>query len=33
MGILNIASVIFYLSVTALFLFLTARTLEKRRWG
>ena len=33
MGLLNIASVIFYLSVTALFLFLTARTLEKRRWG
>lgn len=32
-GILNIADVIFFLSVAALFLFLTARALEKRRWS
>lgn len=32
-GILNFADVIFFLSVVALFLFLTARALEKRRWS
>lgn len=33
MGLLNLADVIFFLSVAALFLFLTARALEKRRWS
>lgn len=32
-GIFNIASVVFFLSVTAFFLFLTGKTLEKRRWN
>lgn len=32
-GLLNIADVVFFLSVGALFLFLTARALEKRRWS
>ena len=32
-GILNVADVVFYLSVTALFLFFTVLALEKRRWS
>ena len=32
-GILSFADVVFYLSVTALFLFLTVRVLERRRWS
>lgn len=32
-GILSIVDVIFFLSVTALFLFFTIRALEKRRWS
>ena len=32
-GILSIADVVFYLSVTALFLFFTVLALEKRRWS
>ena len=32
-GILSISDVVFYLSVTGLFLFFTARALEKRRWS
>ena len=32
-GILSIVDVVFFLSVTALFLFFTVRVLEKRRWS
>ena len=32
-GILSIVDVVFFLSVTALFLFFTVRALEKRRWS
>lgn len=32
-GILNLADVIFFLSVIAIFLFLTVKALEKKRWG
>ena len=32
-GILNIVDVLFFLSVTVLFLFFTARVLERRRWS
>lgn len=32
-GILNPVSVVFYLSITAVFLFLTVRTVEQRRWA
>lgn len=32
-GLLNISSVIFFISLVALFLFLTYRTIEKRRWS
>ena len=32
-GILSIVDVVFFLSVTALFLFFTVRVLDKRRWG
>lgn len=32
-GVFNIADVLYMLSVTAVFLFLTARLLEKRRWS
>ena len=32
-GILNIASIIFFISVIAIFNFLTVRVLEKRRWS
>jgi ABC-2 type transport system permease protein len=32
-GILSFTDVIFFLSVTALFLFFTVRALEKRRWS
>ncbi len=31
-GIITLKSVVFYLSVTAVFLFLTVRVLERRRW-
>jgi ABC-2 type transport system permease protein len=31
-GILDLTAVVFYLSVSAVFLFLTARVLERRRW-
>lgn len=33
MGILNIADLVFFLSVCALFIFLTVRVFEKRRWS
>ena len=32
-GILSIVDVVFFLSVTALFLFFTVRVLDKRRWS
>ena len=32
-GIFDIASIIYYLSVTAVFLFLTVRVYERRRWA
>ena len=32
-GILSITDIVFYLSVTVLFLFFTVRALEKRRWS
>mgnify|MGYP000905323321 FL=1 len=32
-GIFNLSSVVFFLSVVAVFAFLTARKLESRRWG
>lgn len=32
-GVINVSTVFYYLSVTAVFLFLTARVLEKRRWS
>lgn len=32
-GILSVVDVVFYLSVTGLFLFFTARVLERRRWS
>lgn len=32
-GMLNLTDIIFFLSVTELFLFFTARVLEKRRWS
>ncbi len=32
-GILSIVDIVFFLSVTALFLFFTVRALEKRRWS
>ena len=32
MGILSLAPIVFYVSVTAVFLFLSVRMLEKRRW-
>ncbi|MCH5297250.1 MAG: ABC transporter permease [Ruminococcus sp.] len=32
-GLLNITDIIFFLSVTALFVFFTVRVLEKRRWS
>lgn len=32
-GIISLPSIIFYLSVAAVFLFLTARVFEKRRWS
>ncbi len=32
-GILDISSIVFFLSITAAFIFLTVRVLEKRRWS
>ena len=32
-GILGLSPVVYYLSFTALFLFLTVRVIEKRRWS
>lgn len=32
-GILNMVDILFYLSVAAIFVFLTVRVFEKRRWG
>lgn len=32
-GILNLSSVVYYLSFTAVFLFVTVRMIEKRRWS
>ena len=32
-GMLDIYSVIYFLSITGVFLFLTARIYDKRRWG
>lgn len=33
LGMINLADTVFFLSVTALFLFLTVRVIEKRRWS
>lgn len=33
LGVLNIESIVYYLSITAVFLFLTIRVFEKRRWS
>ena len=33
MGLFDISDALFFISVTAVFLFLTVRTLEKRRWA
>ena len=33
LGLLNIADVIFFLSVSGLFIFFTVRVLEKKRWS
>lgn len=33
MGVLNIGSIIYYISIMAIFLFLTVRVFEKRRWS
>lgn len=33
LGVLNLGDIVFYISVAALFLFLTVRLLEKRRWA
>lgn len=33
LGILNFANIIFFLSIISLFLFLTVRVIEKRRWN
>lgn len=32
-GLLDFSSIVFFLSATALFIFLTARTVERRRWS
>ncbi|NLP08437.1 MAG: ABC transporter permease, partial [Clostridiaceae bacterium] len=32
-GILGLSPVVYYLSFTAVFLFLTIRVIEKRRWS
>ena len=32
-GILNASSVVYYLSLIAVFLFLSVQTMEKRRWN
>ena len=32
-GLFSLSAVVYYLSVTALFLFFTCQTLEKRRWN
>ena len=32
-GILDFSSILYYLSITAVFLFLTTRVYDKRRWG
>lgn len=32
-GIISLPSVVFFLSIAAIFLFLTARVYEKRRWS
>ena len=32
-GILDFASIIYYISITAVFLLLTVRVYDKRRWG
>ena len=32
-GILDISSIVFFLSIAAAFIFLTVRVLEKRRWS
>lgn len=33
LGVFNLSDAVFYISVTAIFLFLTVRLLEKRRWA
>lgn len=33
LGVINIADVVFFLSITGLFLFFTVRVIEKRRWS
>nr|MDE7390307.1 ABC transporter [Lachnospiraceae bacterium] len=32
-GVLNVADLIFFLSIIALFVFLTVRVIEKKRWS
>ena len=32
-GVLDFASIIYYVSITAVFLLLTVRVYDKRRWG
>ena len=32
-GLFSLSSVVYYLSITVIFLFLTARMIEKRRWS
>ena len=32
-GLLSLAPTVFYISITALFIFLTMRMIEKRRWA
>lgn len=32
-GILNLSSIVYYISFTAVFLFFTTRVIERRRWG
>ena len=32
-GVMNFSNVIFFLSIVAIFLFLSGRVLEKRRWS
>jgi len=33
MGVFDLSAIIYYLSIAALFIFLTVRVIEKRRWS